>query len=260
MNKIRIMLRNGFIAGLVMLLVGAMPVPVFAQDSNVDTNSAPSTEQTTEPSQSAPVEKPTTGTTGPTGAASWTYWYNEGTGLWENDYYTYNPSTRETVPKTALEYTYNAGTGMWDTEVWQYSASAGAYRKMSVSVTAPPAGAVTHGGPVAAPPVQANQESSVPTPSNSSASAVPQHSNQTGQSPAAQQQPAISTNASGQNSVNGGSLTFSNSGTITNYLNSTAQSGNAIVIANTTAGNATSGDAIATANIVNLLQSQSSFG
>ena len=258
MNKITLALRNSFIAGLILLLVGVMPVPVFAQDSGSDTSNTSSASQTTE---QPPVEKPTTGTTGPTGAAAWTYWYNEGTGLWENDYYTYNPSTKETVPKAELEYTYNAVTGLWDTEIWQYSAAAGSYRKSPVSVTAPPEGAITHGGPIATQQVPPSVQQAIPSPADGAASSAASSSalNQNEPSTSSSTTPS-SPQTLNSNNINGGALSFSNSGTITNYLNSTAQSGNAVVIANTTAGNATSGDASAMANIVNLLQSQSSFG
>src|SRR4029079_6445334 len=99
--------------------------------SNTDPNS-------TDPT---PPSSPTTGPTAPTGADSQTYTYNPDTGLWENAYYTWNPVTHQTAPKTPQSYSYNPATGMWDTTQWRYDAPSGKYVPNTVSTPVPPASA-----------------------------------------------------------------------------------------------------------------------
>lgn len=254
MKKIQHLFRQGFIAFAIMMLVGIVPVPVFAQEDQAGSDTAQSQTSTeTAPINDSQYTSPNSGS-GPNGAASGTYQYNPNSGLWENDYYTYNSNTHETLPKVPLEYTYNHQTGLWDTYVWQYSASKGAYQQELVSVTAPPSGAILHGGP----DLQSHEESLTPAPESQEGVQSSSESSG-GHESSSQESQSSANNSSGSHYPAGGSLTFSNSGTITNYLDSTAQTGDAIVIANTTAGNATTGDATAMTNILNLLQSQSSL-
>ena len=51
----------------------------------------------------------------PTGADAGTYVYNCASGLWENNHYTFNPLTNETLAKDTVVYTYNPSTGKYDT-------------------------------------------------------------------------------------------------------------------------------------------------
>lgn len=260
MKKTKYFMRQTFIAAVIMLLVGAAPAPVLAQEAwtTEDAGTAGTSTQTA-------VDTPTNGTNAPTGSAAGTYQYNQGTGLWENDYYTWNPSTKVTQPKVPLEYTYNPLTGMWDTQVWQYSAAKGSYSQRVVSLTVPPAGSITYGGPK---PVLKDPQvnASVDSTDNDSGSASIGGAGQTNAPlDGTSQQNIASTpqNAlGGKPNTNqpGTTLIFNNSGTITNNIDSLALSGDARVISNTTAGNASSGNATTMANLINLLQSQSSFG
>ena len=79
-----------------------------------------------------------TGPTAPTGDSGGTYTYNPATGLWENAYYTWNPVTHQTAPKTPQNYSYNPSTGMWDTVQWRYDAPSGKYVPNIVSVALKP--------------------------------------------------------------------------------------------------------------------------
>lgn len=110
------------------------------------------TEQTTGPS--TPFVAPQTGPTGPvgpqqpTGAASTTYVLNEDTGLWENDYYTWDPVTKQTRPKTPQTYSYNPTTKMWDTTEWYYSPEQGKYVENTISTAQkPPVNLISNTGP-----------------------------------------------------------------------------------------------------------------
>ena len=78
----------------------------------------------------------TQGPTSPPGASGDTYHYNPATGLWENDYYTWDPVTKQSKPKTAQTYSYNPATGMWDTTEWVYDAPSGKYIPNVVSIKA----------------------------------------------------------------------------------------------------------------------------
>lgn len=68
-----------------------------------------------------------TGPSAPPGPGASTYTYNPGTGLWENAYYTWDPTTQMFSPKTPLNYSYNPATGKWDTTEWVYDAPSGKY-------------------------------------------------------------------------------------------------------------------------------------
>lgn len=183
------------------------------------------------------------GTTAPTGSDAHTFCYNQSSGLWENQYYTWNPTTKAESPKYTQEYTYNDQTGTWDTHDWEYNAASGQYDWTAYSVKTPPAGAVTHGGPVAQ--------------SQSTSSTVTNGADTT--------KTSSSTDPSGgqinqySNTSNNAGLTSSSNATISNTTDTTAQSGVAEATGNRTVGDATSGSATAQANVINLIQSAASI-
>ncbi|HKU17663.1 MAG TPA: hypothetical protein VJP80_00125 [Candidatus Saccharimonadales bacterium] len=177
---------------------------------------------TTTGGDSASTSAPTTSTTGPqspTGADAKTYTYNSATGLWENDYYTWNPATSQTTPKTAQNYSYNPATGHWDTNSYKYDSGSGTYIPNTPSLS--------------------------PAPSNTSDSTDPTASANTNT--------PDSSNGDNQTFNN-----FYNA-SVSNKTMSQAITGDAGVFGNTTGGNATSGNATAISNTINLLQSSASF-
>lgn len=107
-----------------------------------------STAQTTAAAATTGPSSPT-GPQAPTGASSSTYTFNKATGLWENDYYTWDPATGQTKPKTSQGYSYNPITGMWDTTEWYYSPEQGKYVPNTISSpTNPgPQNSITNTGP-----------------------------------------------------------------------------------------------------------------
>lgn len=171
---------------------------------------------------------PVNGITAPTGAAAGTYSYNQETGLWENAYYTWNPVTKETLPKFQQTYTYNPSTGQYDTTTYLYNAAAGQYEGLVLSVTIPPAGAMVIGGPPAAQETAAES----PTAAAENSEAVPSSL---------------------------GSFNTAGSVTVNNQLTAKANSGDALVLANTTAGSAASGNALSMATVLSILQSNTSL-
>lgn len=161
----------------------------------------------------------------PTGADGTAYHYNEATGLWENDYYTWNPATNQTQPKTPQDYSYNPSTQMWDTTEWRYDAPNGQYVPNTVSTVDPPANS------------QKKDDSTTElAPSQSSLTSMD------------------SSNISTNNSADHAFDLFYNA-QISNTIVSSAVTGNALVRQNTAAGDAITGNAQAVANILNLLQS-----
>jgi hypothetical protein len=148
--------------------------------------------------------------------------------MWENAYYIWNPATGQTTPKTPQTYSYNPATGHWDTTNWIYDATQGKYVPNTISVDQPPAGAITTGGP----------DSGV-TSAN-------------GTTTASTQGPDSPVTSSGN--TTGLFDNFYNA-SISNTLNQSANTGDATVSVNTTAGNATSGNASDMANVLNLLMS-----
>ena len=85
----------------------------------------------------------TPGPQAPNGADAKTYHYNEATGLWENDYYTWDPVTKKTAPKDAPTYSYNPDTNHWDTTDHTFDPTTGTYVERPTSVPDLPAGAKT---------------------------------------------------------------------------------------------------------------------
>ena len=100
------------------------------------------TEGTTDTPSSDTPTTTTTGPAEPTGADSETFVYNPDTGLWENDYYTWDPVTKQTAPKPGtVDYSYNPDTGKWDTTEWRYDAPSGKYVPNVTETTTAPTGA-----------------------------------------------------------------------------------------------------------------------
>ena len=79
-----------------------------------------------------------TGPSSPTGADATTYTYNETSGVWENEYYIWDPISHKTQPKSIQNYSYNPATNMWETTEWLYDAPSGAYVPNVISDNVPP--------------------------------------------------------------------------------------------------------------------------
>lgn len=103
-------------------------IPTLPQtEENSSATNSPNPEETTPTVELTENGASSTGNNAPTGASAATYIYNSETGLWENDYYTWDPVTHLTTPKTPQTYSYNPETRMWDTTEWQYDTAAGKY-------------------------------------------------------------------------------------------------------------------------------------
>lgn len=204
----RTIFRRIIIGLTVLILVTGFPLAAWADDPASSPASA-------------------TGPNAPQGPEASTYTYNSTTGMWENDYYIWNPTTGQTTPKTPQTYSYNPATGRWDTTDWVYDVTQAKYVPNVVSVAAPPDGAPTDGGPI--------------TPA--AAGAVTQGPDS----------PVTTTG--------GGTGLFDNfyNASISNNLTQNAASGNTAVSLNTTAGDAVSGKAVDMATILNILRSSTAL-
>lgn len=237
------------------IIIFALIVAPFSNTASADDTSPPATTQETvveqtpaEPTPTAPAPAPaqTTqsgsstestqqGPTSPTGADSTAYTYNEATGLWENDKYTWDPATKQTAPKVTPTYSYNPQTGHWDTTKWIYDAPSGTYVANTVSSATPPPTLPDSAS-------KTNGKQSAPT-----EKAVTTNLGQPGKAKQpTQHKEATASPASIYDS-------FFNAA-ISNTILSQAVSGDAIVTLNTLAGDALSGDATAIATVLNLLQ------
>ena len=186
------------------------------------------------------------GTTRPTGSDGHMYNFNLGTCLWENQYYTWDPITKVETPLQNEEIQHDDGSK--EKITWVYSPAAGAYTKR-VQVTAAPvanAPAANMSNPTGQNAANNPAGGTAATTANPTGAANGQSVGSTGPN---------SNNTIGNNQNNNGTITLSNGVTITNGISSTALTGNANVLQNTTGGNANTGDAEAIANILNLLQS-----
>ncbi len=150
----------------------------------------------------SPTQSATTGLQQPTGADGNTFHYNATTGLWENDYYTWDPTTKQTTPK-ATTYTYNPNTGKWDTNTWRYDAQTGRYYEVK--------------------PTSATPQPSVTQEPTVSSSAPDKMSN----SPTSSTSASTITNAVSSTAISGNAVVANNT------LAGNAQSGNATVTSNT---------------------------
>lgn len=201
-------------------------VPTESVDQTTVVEPVTETPQETPTQTTTPTEEtvaPQTGPTSPTGADGRTYSYNSDSGLWENDYYTWNPNTNQTAPKNAPNYSYNPNTGMWDTTDWRYDAPSGQYVPNVVSTTAAPLKSL----------------GIMPLTMDGDGNGLGVIS------------PSLLSKSSDPNSV----YNLFYNAQISNLITSTAISGDANVLQNTLGGSALSGNAQALANIINLLQS-----
>jgi hypothetical protein len=232
MLKVRPIFRRLLLIVAALSLVGTNALPAFADDpapapdpsaaatTPTDTTAPPTDTATTPVATITPAPGPAAnpGPAQPQGPDANTYTYDSNTGLWSNQYYTWNPATGQTTPSAPQTYSYNPATGHWDTTDWIYNPASGAYIPNVVSVDQPPAGALTLGGP-------------------------------TDVSTAGPNSPI-----GGGGSSTGVFDNFYNAA-ISNSIVARALSGNANVSINTTGGSAASGNAMDLANIINLLQS-----
>jgi hypothetical protein len=228
MPKFITTLKKGtLIAMALSLFAVAPPAATFADDS--DSCTVPSGSQS--------------GVQSPIGADSGMFTYKcDGpyAGKWISAYFIYDPATGARTPRDAAVYTYNDATGLWDSYTWDYAPAQGGYVKDPVSVTTPPSGAQTVGGPKAQ---TANPVASNTTPSNDT-----QGDNHDPSTPGSN----LNQNGTSNTNVNNTTGAQMNNGIV-----SFAGSGNANVTGNTTGGGATSGGADAVANVINMLQSSS---
>lgn len=232
-------------------LVSAEDLPPTEPVVSTEESTPPPTEETppseptptspppTEPTPSAP-DPASPGPQTPPGPEADTYTYNESTGLWENSKYTWDPVTKQTSPKSTPTYSFNPETGRWDTTEWVYDAPSGKYIPNVISVATLPDGALTD---------EASPYASMAKMSPTSSST--QSTSNTG--------PGSTNNVSDSSQPKGIFDLFYNA-FISNNINSSAISGDALVNMNTLAGSALSGDAKAIATIFNLIQSSWNLG
>ncbi len=158
--------------------------------------------------------------------------YNPETGLWESKYYTWDPVTRQTTIKHPTKTPVNP----------------------------------TPESPEHAPQAQSSNAADTETPTVSPQTLAGPSSNQQATSHNPVHQAALPLSAAtlpgpGQEisvSPNNNNYTHADllsNAAINNQIDSSAITGNASVLQNTTAGSATSGDAVAMANVLNMLQS-----
>ncbi|MCU1441814.1 MAG: hypothetical protein JWP85_2811 [Rhodoglobus sp.] len=198
----------------------------YAEDAPAAETPAVTAPSNEAPAEETPAPAPANnqGPTTPPGPDGKTYKYNPATGLYENDYYTWNPTTGETAPKQEKKYSYNPATGVWDTTEWRYDAPSGQYVANKVA-PAPTVAAADTANP-AARSLAANAATS-----------------------------PDSTNALNGTSSNAGAFNLFYNASISNSNISNATTGNATVAGNTLGGNAGTGNASDMATIINMLQS-----
>lgn len=215
--------------------VTELPATAITTPESAPTPTAPST--SSGPAVTPPPTPTAPGPQKPSGAAANTYYFNEATGLWENDHYKWDPISKKTTPKDSPSYSYNPATGMWDTTQWQYNATSGKYEPNTMSVQKLPENAI------------ATTSSSQPSILDTSNSA------QNSESVKSSNGETDNSNNVVDKSAKKGFFDFFNNASISNNLFSSARSGNASVVMNTIAGNAITGMATVMSNVVNLLQS-----
>lgn len=232
---------------LVFFVGGSHHGLAFAASSSTTQNTSDSSSTCTPPTTSS-----TPGVHQPTGSDAWTFTYNCQTGMWDNQYFIYDPTTDQTTPITPVVYTYDSVTGLWDSSQWIYDAATRAFVLTSIDVVQPPAGALTSGGPSTT-DTSGSSGSGSSTGSDSSSS-----SSSTGTGGSTDSDSTTNPGTTGSSST---SQTQNDSGDITldNLLSDVAGTGGASVDQNTTAGGATSGNADNIANIINMIDSDSSF-
>ena len=185
------------------------------------------------------------GTVAPTGAAAVTYSFNPVSCLWENSYFTWDPITKIITAKYDQTPLLNSQGTAWEYIEWIYNPSAGSYggHIVSIPVPAPATTPTTPGTGV-------NSSESTPgVPGVAGAG-----SQLLGSSSTSNTGPNSSNNYQNGGNLNG-NINLANNSSINTIFSSLAGTGNAIVMGNTTAGNATSGNAEAVGNFLNMIQS-----
>jgi hypothetical protein len=209
--------------------------------SIVSTNDSDSTTTNVLVEEPAPiVEQPVTqGPQEPTGPENTSYSYNKESGLWENQYYTWNPTTKLTSPKTEQTYSYNPATDKWDSTEFVFAPESKSYVPRSVSVPLNPA---------------AQTDISSVDKDNNTAPNMKLNSSNVLDNPSYNLGPGALEVTTYDNENNGYFDNFFNAN-ISVSVTSNAQSGNASVLQNTIGGSALTGNALVNANIMNLVQS-----
>jgi hypothetical protein len=141
------------------------------------------------------------------------------------------PATPPPPAPAPEAYTFNETTGLWDSSKWQYSPTSGTYEPVVPPVVPSPA----------TPPQTLEDAQTASSPLNSTSL---QAAAQGTSNPAIGSTSNLSTALSGTNNTN-----------VSNTLNSTGLSGNALGVGNLVVGNAASGSSNSINNIVNMLQS-----
>ncbi len=201
--------------------------PYAVTTSDPVTSTAPTVEEPA-PTVEQPVSQ---GSTEPASPEDTSYTFNSTTGLWENQYYTWNPVTKLTSPKTEQTYSYNPDSGMWDNTDYTYAPDSGTYVPRTVDDT------TTNENPISE-----QQSLAEPALKLSNTNVLDPNYNL------------------GHSSLE---VTSENNGYFNNFFNanisvsvtSNARSGDASVFQNTIGGSALSGNASTEANIMNLIQS-----
>lgn len=226
---------SAVIASLCLGVFSFFPAVAIAEETTAasTSTSAGQPQQPTPPPAPSKPEAPKgpttpTGPTKPTGPEASTYTYNETTGLWENEHYTWDPNTKQTAPKQPQDYSYNPQTGAWDTKEWQYNPTTGTYEEHITSQSKAPAGANAN-----------SQSNGNPLQSASSVK-------NTGPN---------SSNEVDNNDQSNGVFNSFYDASISNNIDSHATTGDAGVSSNTQAGGALTGSAEVVANVINLMQS-----
>ena len=308
--------RNTFVGIIIVSMTVLFPAVSYAETTS-------DAETCTPPSSSQP------GVRVPTGSEAGMFHYDCDQELWVSDHYTYNPATDTESPLDARVYTYNDTSGMWDVDIWTYVASKNNYFLRTFSVNQPPTGATTVGGPK---PVEV-QSAATTTSTSPNSSATTSGSNSLNGNVSNNTSQTLN-NTIGSLAVSGNALVFANTNggsalsgnaqaianvvnmlqsssnafgasgnavtfvstingdvngdllldpalistvqpastdlnlnsanntdqTINNNITLAAQSGDAAVDSNTNAGNATTGSATAVANVLNFLNSAVTSG
>jgi hypothetical protein len=238
MPSIRSVLRTGFVSIAAIMLVASFPLSTFADDgsdSSTTTCTAPTSTQN--------------GVHVPTGSAAKTFTYQcsgQYQGEWTNQYYVYDPATDTTSPLYSPNYSYDCSSDIWTMDSWDYDAATGQYNDDRIDTSAP--SGVSTGCPV----IADSDPSSASQYTNSAGSDTT--GTNSGSADTATNSPNNATSTTGSGSTN---TATTNNNSDTNLTNGTATSGNSLVLANTTAGDAATGAVEDEANIINMLQSSS---
>ncbi len=203
----------------------------------------------------------TTGVHQPVGADASLYSYDCDTGLWESEYYSYDPATGVYAPLYQIVYTYDPTTGLYDYPNYVFDAPTNSYQLVTDTLSTPPSGATVVGGPTSDPDpsdgTSASDPSNTITDTGDGSTNTINDSNDPGGSNSISDTGADSNNTINASDDNNTNASDTSDVGVDNNLSATAISGDATVLANTTGGDATTGDATNEANIVNLLQSAS---